>query len=984
MQGPWDPATRRQTSIVITRRATTADYRIVTSISTRSSTEVLAIDPASGELNFDLDISYDHESQALQQLHERGYEIIERGYALLGYAVVGTTAGILLATRVRDKGTLPGGHSIHLITDSKWVLVPLVALQQQQKDAYDSFFDGGNGDGNGGTSRTSSSFSGTNINNTISNTINNTYIDKQTEIDFWRSIQQNTVNNAHYYCETADLTRPFPSPHPPTNPLSEFVWNAWLSTPLKRLGLLSHCPVLIQGAAEVCTQNAPSLPATKNTTTYNNNNNNTNEGSSSSSSSTPSSPSYNNNLNTNNDRYAMALLSRRSRVHPGTRYLARGLNRCAAPGNELESELVVWTWPSSNSGSSNNNNRDVLRWARCVWRRGTVPIWWGVALQSQGLQTEIWVKDHDTYVGTYTYFRHLQRKYAEEIMIDDDDDDDDDDDGDGDGDGATTTTTTTTTKQQQHLEGTEEDVSFKVPITCINLLHANPKKASELMLSEHFMAGIRHVGSLLTSTTSCSSSKSSKVVSSTMRPLASSAVVTPTRAETPIKVVNFDWHGVMGSLTEERGVEAFWSFMEGHLKKTGMAYGTMQPSNNSNGSTNSSGSSNDGDDRVIRTTPWGAGWQMAWRQSQQGLLRFNCADSLDRTNAATCFAILPVLQEALRCIHIDLAAPPKQHSTIHPSPSSSGGVTKSSSARQLKSDLPPGWEVVMHNGRPLYIDHISKKTQWNVPSGAAVPGNDMMNNSSRNYERMPVSASEPSLVDISRSSGGQDHASSATSVVPPSSAPPPPLPEWGFYTNNLAYSIEKVKETLATGPLTDYVEMFKVHGDIHAFLYTGSPAMHSHVLNILLPMSSRNAATAAGVGKLQNIKVAIVRRWNNTVSDAARQQSIELFLGRSFDKYCPGLVPLYREEGIDFDKLEVNDVSAAATTALLDAANKGGGGEMKEEEEEEEVGGDVPGLRHHDGRVGVLVGDLSELEPLDDDGGDPLGVDQNIENLSLI
>jgi len=28
--------------------------------------------------------------------------------------------------------------------------------------------------------------------------------------DFWRTMQQFTLNNAHYYCETADISRPFP------------------------------------------------------------------------------------------------------------------------------------------------------------------------------------------------------------------------------------------------------------------------------------------------------------------------------------------------------------------------------------------------------------------------------------------------------------------------------------------------------------------------------------------------------------------------------------------------------------------------------------------------------------------------------------------------------------------------------------------------------------------------------------------------------
>lgn len=28
--------------------------------------------------------------------------------------------------------------------------------------------------------------------------------------EFWRALQQFTLNNAHYYCETADISRPFP------------------------------------------------------------------------------------------------------------------------------------------------------------------------------------------------------------------------------------------------------------------------------------------------------------------------------------------------------------------------------------------------------------------------------------------------------------------------------------------------------------------------------------------------------------------------------------------------------------------------------------------------------------------------------------------------------------------------------------------------------------------------------------------------------
>jgi SacI homology domain len=45
-------------------------------------------------------------------------------------------------------------------------------------------------------------------------------------------------------------------------------------------------------------------------------------------------------------RFVLALFSRRSRLHPGMRYIARGLNALASPGNEIECEQIVWTIPT--------------------------------------------------------------------------------------------------------------------------------------------------------------------------------------------------------------------------------------------------------------------------------------------------------------------------------------------------------------------------------------------------------------------------------------------------------------------------------------------------------------------------------------------------------------------------------------------------------------------------------------------------------------
>jgi WW domain len=48
-------------------------------------------------------------------------------------------------------------------------------------------------------------------------------------------------------------------------------------------------------------------------------------------------------------------------------------------------------------------------------------------------------------------------------------------------------------------------------------------------------------------------------------------------------------------------------------------------------------------------TPWAGGATVHWRQQQQGMLRFNCADSLDRTNAASYFV---AVQASLHSDHL--------------------------------------------------------------------------------------------------------------------------------------------------------------------------------------------------------------------------------------------------------------------------------------------------------------------------------------------
>ena len=60
---------------------------------------------------------------------------IVRASALLGYVPVGNMGLVLLATRIRDVLTLPGGHVVKLVVESKWFTVPLQVLDSTARCA---------------------------------------------------------------------------------------------------------------------------------------------------------------------------------------------------------------------------------------------------------------------------------------------------------------------------------------------------------------------------------------------------------------------------------------------------------------------------------------------------------------------------------------------------------------------------------------------------------------------------------------------------------------------------------------------------------------------------------------------------------------------------------------------------------------------------------------------------------------------------------
>ncbi|MCD7467495.1 putative phosphoinositide phosphatase sac9 [Datura stramonium] len=66
------------------------------------------------------------------------------------------------------------------------------------------------------------------------------------EIKNVQEVTELDIDGKHYFCESRDITRPFPSRMPLQNPDDEFVWNKWFSMPFKKIGLPDHCVVLLQ------------------------------------------------------------------------------------------------------------------------------------------------------------------------------------------------------------------------------------------------------------------------------------------------------------------------------------------------------------------------------------------------------------------------------------------------------------------------------------------------------------------------------------------------------------------------------------------------------------------------------------------------------------------------------------------------------------------------------------------------------------------
>ncbi|XP_019056722.1 PREDICTED: probable phosphoinositide phosphatase SAC9 isoform X2 [Tarenaya hassleriana] len=318
----------------------------------------------------------------------------------------------------------------------------------------------------------------------------------------------------------------------------------------------------------------------------------------------------------------VALMARRSRLHPGTRYLARGLNSCSGTGNEVECEQIVWI--PRRPGQS-------IPFNTYIWRRGTIPIWWGAELKITAAEAEIYVADGDPYKGSTEYYQRLSKRYD--------------------------------TRNQHAPVGENQKKKAFVPIVCINLLR-NGEGKSESILVQHFEESMNYIRS------------SGKLPYSR------------------VHLINYDWHASVKLKGEQQTIEGLWMYLKSPAMAIGISEGDYLPSRQRLKDCRGEIICNDDIEGAF-----------CLRSHQNGVIRFNCADSLDRTNAASFFGALQVFVEQCRSLGISLDT------------DLGYGYNSTNSYGGYAAPLPPGWEKRTDSvtGKSYYIDHNTKTTTWNHP-----------------------------------------------------------------------------------------------------------------------------------------------------------------------------------------------------------------------------------------------------------------------------
>jgi SacI homology domain/WW domain len=203
-----------------------------------------------------------------------------------------------------------------------------------------------------------------------------------------------------------------------------------------------------------------------------------------------------------------------------------------------------------------------------------------------------------------------------------------------------------------------------VPIVCVNLLRSGEGK-SEKVLVEHFNESVKYI-------------RATKKISSS----------------TFIQMINYDWHHLVKINGQQATIEGLWKLLKAPTMAIGFNEGVYFPSQDQLKRSKKELIISNGSIQGL----------FCMSALQNGIIRFNCADSLDRTNAASFFGAVQVFVE--QCARLGISLDRDSILEYRYSGSDNG------------ASLPSGWEERFDSvtGKPFYVDHVNKTTTWVRPS----------------------------------------------------------------------------------------------------------------------------------------------------------------------------------------------------------------------------------------------------------------------------
>lgn len=302
-------------------QTTTGHWYIISTLFNRTDTQVIHIERYTGQLvynPFPHDGLFASPKEAIKSIAERHgantkFRTVIKCHAIVGFQIICRTCNICVVTKNELELVLPPRHKVYRVKEMKWISISLAYpfLQSNQEEKH------------------------------------------------LEKLKTFPLADLHYYCESYDLTRTYPSKHAPHDYDEEFVWNHQLALPFHKLGLKEWTIVLLQGVAvgKVIKEQGKSI--------------------------------------------FISLFCKRGSWNPGTRYNSRGMNDKLAPGNEYEVEQLCWITEEDKT----------IKYSNAIWRRGTVPIHWRSELTNAVTDANI-IVSNNPFKNIELYYQRVVDKYG--------------------------------------------------------------------------------------------------------------------------------------------------------------------------------------------------------------------------------------------------------------------------------------------------------------------------------------------------------------------------------------------------------------------------------------------------------------------------------------------------------------------------------------------------------------------------------------------